>query len=187
MCSTTGRQEITTLLFLEFLSSGIVFEHGVSSAMYGPMSNQDPKGIDGEWLALFERAGVNPSYRALAAKTDHQIDHTRARRVILGLGTTDEAITAVASALGTTREVIQQLRGEEPSEPFELPNRARRLSRRQREAIIAVVDAMLEGLPDDVEVGTDPEVVAAHDRVAARLKGIEESDQGGEVSQGRGR
>ena len=143
------------------------------------MSKHEPQGIPDSWHELFESAGIKPSYRALAAKT-HSLDHTRTRRVILGLGTTDSAISQVAEALQTTPAVIQDLRGEEPTEPFELPDRARHLTRRQREAIITVIDAMLDSA-DDSEV-SDPSLIAAQ-RAAARRQRVKDGDQSSQISQ----
>lgn len=98
--------------------------------------------VPDQWLPLFKKADIAVSYRALAERAG--IDHTRARGVLLGAGTTEEAVAAVAAAFRVTPRKVWELHGEPVHAPFTLPFGAGRLNRREREAVLAVVDAILD-------------------------------------------
>lgn len=112
-----------------------------------------------QWRPLFEKIGVEFGYRPLAARIN--MDHTRLRRLLLGGGTTSEAIQAVADAFGVSPEVIRQLRGEQQIayEPFTLPDEAGRLNQNERRVIRAMIRALLDarGERHDMEAATEPD------------------------------
>lgn len=97
-----------------------------------------------KWRYLFDKIDVEFGYRPLA--THIKMDHTRLRRLLLGGGTTNEAIEAVADAFKVKPNVIRELRGEPPIEyePFTLPDDAGRLNHNERNVIRAVIRALLE-------------------------------------------
>jgi len=97
--------------------------------------------IPDQWLPLFKDKNID-SYRELGRKAD--LDYTRARRVVVGEGTTDDAVHAVAGVFGITPRRVWELRGEPVPKPFTLPDRAGHLTRKERAAILAVVDSILE-------------------------------------------
>lgn len=97
-----------------------------------------------QWRPLFDRAGIEFGYRPLAARAG--LTHTRVHRLIRGGGTTDEAIQMVAAALGVKASKVRELR-DEPAveiEPFILPDDAGRLNDKERDAIRAVIRALLD-------------------------------------------
>lgn len=144
--------------------------------------------VPDHWLPYFEKLGVEPnrrSFREVARRAG--VDVGRIRRGMRGEGTSDRTIEILAEVFGISIAEVQQLRGEQPAEPFELPFEARYLTRTQRDAVRAVVQGMLEGrsLPDDMEAG-DVGLATAQEGAAARLKRVQKGDQRGEVGQGGG-
>jgi hypothetical protein len=108
----------------------------------------DKGSVPDQWLPLFNKRQIT-SYRELGRLA--RIDYTRARRVILGGGTTDDAVEAVASALGVTPSKVWELRGEPVPNPFTLPAAAGSLNRKEREAVLAVINAILDAKVQPVE------------------------------------
>lgn len=97
-----------------------------------------------QWRSLFDDAGVEFGYRPLANRIG--MNHTRVRRLLRGGGTTADAIQQVADALRVSTDKIRELRGEPVSgyEPFILPDDAGRLNDKERDAIRAVIRALLD-------------------------------------------
>lgn len=86
-----------------------------------------------QWRPLFDKAGIEFGYRPLAARAG--LTHTRVHRLVRGGGTTDDAIQAVADALGVKASKVRELR-DEPAldiEPFTLPDDAGRLTDAERD------------------------------------------------------
>lgn len=123
------------------------------------------------WRPLFDKIGVEFGYRPLAAYT--RMNHTRVRRLLLGGGTTDEAVRELASAFRVSPDEVYRLRGEEDPDirPFTLPEDAGRLTESERRVIRSMVRALLDArelgnedqgtqdapsdTPTDGEAGTD--------------------------------
>lgn len=99
------------------------------------------RGIPPQWHPYFDAKQIE-GYRELGRKA--QIDWTRARRVVIGGGTTDEAVKAVADALGIPSRQVWELRGQPVPTPFVLPDEAGHLNRRERDAILAIVNSLIE-------------------------------------------
>ena len=97
-----------------------------------------------QWRPLFNKIGVEFGYRPLATRIE--MDHTRLRRLLLGGGTSAEAIQFVADAFGVGPERIRELRGELVTayEPFSLPDDAGRLTHSERDVIRSMVRALLD-------------------------------------------
>ncbi|WP_336790363.1 hypothetical protein [Gordonia malaquae] len=134
---------------------------------------------DEKWRSLFDRAGIEFGYRPLAAKAG--IEYTRARRVLIGLGTTDAAVSAVASAFGVTPDAVRKVRGESRSVvPFTLPDDAGRLNDKERDVIRAMVRALLDA--KDSRHAEQPATDTADPTAAARAQGTEnQKTDGGEL------
>jgi len=86
-----------------------------------------------QWRSLFDTIGVEFGYRPLANHIG--MDHTRLRRLLLGGGTSDDAIRQVADAFRVPESRVRELRGEAAVErkPFTLPDDAGRLNERERD------------------------------------------------------
>lgn len=97
-----------------------------------------------QWRPLFNKIGVEFGYRPLATRID--MDHTRLRRLLLGGGTSAEAIQSVADAFGVGPERIRELRSEQVTayEPFSLPDDAGRLTHSERDVIRSMIRALLD-------------------------------------------
>ncbi|MWA07857.1 hypothetical protein [Streptomyces sp. BA2] len=89
------------------------------------------------------------SYRAAAARSSGRVSHGTIGRIARGDHAgllTGETIDGLALALGVHPTVVEQAAGmyrERPLEPFHMPARADRLTRRERGVILAMVDALL--------------------------------------------
>lgn len=107
-----------------------------------------------QWRPLFDKRQIDFGYRPLAAKLN--MNHTRIRRLLLGGGTTEDALHQVAEFFGVPVAKVRELRGEAASnrEPFTLPDDAGRLNERERDVIRSMVRVLLEAreLPDAVPV-----------------------------------
>lgn len=97
-----------------------------------------------QWRPLFDKIGVEFGYRPLAAYA--RMNHTRVRRLLLGGGTTDEAVRELAHAFRVRPEEVYRLRGDTPPgvRPFTLPDDAGRLNETERRVIRAMVRALLD-------------------------------------------
>ncbi|WP_165609468.1 hypothetical protein, partial [Mycolicibacterium fortuitum] len=96
------------------------------------------------WSPLFDKRQIAFGYRPLAAKLD--MNHTRIRRLLLGGGTTEDALRQVADFFGVPVAKVRELRGEAAveREPFTLPDDAGRLTERERDVIRSMVRVLLE-------------------------------------------
>ncbi len=89
------------------------------------------------------------SYRAAAARSHGLISHGTIGRIARGEHTgtlEEETIDGLSLAMDLPRARIERAAGlyrERPAEPFVLPPRASRLTRREREVVLGVVDALL--------------------------------------------
>lgn len=112
-----------------------------------------------QWRPLFDAIGVEFGYRPLASHTG--MNHTRLRRLLLGGGTTDDAVRQVAEAFRVPVTKILELRGqaEASREPFTLPDDAGRLNERERDVIRSMVRVLLDagGERDDMETEKEPD------------------------------
>lgn len=98
-----------------------------------------------QWRPLFDAIGVEFGYRPLANRIN--MDHTRLRRLLRGGGTSAAAVQQVADAFGVPAATVRELRGESRDtalEPFTLPDDAGRLNDAERDAIRAVIRALLD-------------------------------------------
>ncbi|ORV19755.1 hypothetical protein AWB98_02410 [Mycolicibacterium conceptionense] len=97
-----------------------------------------------QWRPLFDKRQIAFGYRPLAAKLD--MNHTRIRRLLLGGGTTEDALRQVADFFGVPVAKVRELRGEAAveREPFTLPDDAGRLTERERDVIRSMVRVLLE-------------------------------------------
>ena len=99
-----------------------------------------------EWPVLVKRAGYS-SLRDFASKIG--IAHTTVSKTFHGqTRPSDETARAIAQALNMSTVEFWERMGERPTTPFELPSKARHLSFSQRQAVLAVVNGMLEGRED---------------------------------------
>ncbi|MFD8197559.1 hypothetical protein [Streptomyces wuyuanensis] len=89
------------------------------------------------------------SYRGAAARGRGFISHGTIGRIARGehAGVLEEdTVIGLSLALGVPRALVEEAAGiqrERPLEPFVLPSRANRLTRRERAAVLGVVDAIL--------------------------------------------
>lgn len=89
------------------------------------------------------------SYRAAAARGRGFISHGTIGRIARGehAGVLEEdTVIGLALALGVSRTCVEKAAGTHrarPLEPFALPSRANRLTRRERAVVLAMVDALL--------------------------------------------
>lgn len=95
-------------------------------------------GIPPQWEEVF----AGRSMRQVAAQAGIYAD--RVGRFIRGEGVDDSTAEKIADALGITVRKAMELRGEPVREPFTLPAKAQLLSRSQRDAVLRVIDGMLE-------------------------------------------
>lgn len=107
------------------------------------MSRRD---IPPQWLPLLEKERIH-SARQLADRLG--IGPSTATRLLHGEQTSPETIERVATLLKEPAAKIRELRGEVVLPPFRLPVEADQLTPRQRQAVLAVVRAMLDPAPDE--------------------------------------
>jgi len=129
--------------------------------------------IPAPWRDAMENAGTY-SLRDLAARAE--VGTSTVSDLIYGRKLTSErTIASVADSLRlpvtTIREWAAAARGEE--RPFELPPEANRLGRRQREAVLAVVRAMLDPVEEKAPI-SGPEPATVHDYALAARRGPSE-------------
>jgi hypothetical protein len=132
----TGGQGITLMEFVDALSTLELFEHPQNREASVDMATNTA--IPTEWLDVF----AGRSLRTIAAAADMSVD--RVSRFIKGHPVADGTADLVADALGISTRKALELRGEPVVEPFRLPDKAHYLNRRQRDAVLSVIDAMLE-------------------------------------------
>lgn len=107
-------------------------------------------GLPPQWEEVF----AGRSMRKVAESAGIYAD--RVSRFVKGEGVEDGTAELIADALGITVKKAWELRGEPIREPFKLPQKAHRLSRSQRDAILRVIDGMLEDR-DDKAADSTPE------------------------------
>lgn len=123
-------------------------------------------GLPPQWEEVF----AGRSMRDIATKAGMHAD--RVSRFVKGGGVSDETAEKIADALGISVKKAYELRGEPVREPFQLPRKAQLLSNSQRDAILRVIDGMLED-HDDKAADSTPEnpglrLVDPADTLAAR-------------------
>lgn len=115
-----------------------------------------------QWRSLFDTIGVEFGYRPLANHIG--MDHTRLRRLLLGGGTSEDALQQVADAFRVPAAKVRELRGEAAVDrkPFTLPDDAGRLTERERDVIRSMVRVLLEAreLGHDMEAAQEPDAQA---------------------------
>ncbi|MDV2477235.1 helix-turn-helix transcriptional regulator [Rhodococcus zopfii] len=99
-------------------------------------------GLPPQWEEVF----AGRSMRDIATKAGMHAD--RVSRFVKGGGVSDETAEKIADALGISVKKAYELRGEPMREPFHLPRKAQLLSHSQRDAILRVIDGMLEERDD---------------------------------------
>ena len=133
------------------------------------------RGLPPQW----EEAFAGRSMRKIAESAGIYAD--RVSRFVKGEGVEDGTAELIADALGITVKKAWELRGEPVREPFKLPEKAHKLSHLQRDAILKVIDGMLEDRPAVKAEGSTGEnpglslVPDAADTLAAR-KGRTQAD-----------
>lgn len=100
-------------------------------------------------LVTRRRASLGLSYRAVAERSDGLVSHSTVHEIESGSRATptDETIDGLALALDLPISQVRRSAGLPPPDietPFVLPRRANRLSRKERGAVLAIVDALLE-------------------------------------------
>lgn len=98
-------------------------------------------------LAEMGEHGRSLSYRDAARRSGGKISHGRLQAIANGeLGKiSDRVVEGIAAAIDVPQQQIyESLSIRRPFEPFVLPKEADRLSRRQRDAVLSVVRAMLD-------------------------------------------
>jgi transcriptional regulator with XRE-family HTH domain len=105
--------------------------------------------IPKQWLKLLGKHGIG-SARKLAEKMD--VGPSTATRLLQGEPVDEDTIDKAAAVLKTTAAQIRELRGEPPRKPFHLPEIADLLTPRQRQAVLAVVRAMVEPATDEAGI-----------------------------------
>lgn len=118
-------------------------------------------GIPEQWEDVF----AGRSIRNIAAAADMSPD--RVIRFLRGHRVADGTADPIADALGISTKRALELRGTPVAEPFRLPDKAHYLTRKQRDAVLSVIDAML----------------VADDTVKAESENA--GSKGGKVVQGR--
>ncbi|MCZ4649459.1 hypothetical protein O4106_21800 [Rhodococcus pyridinivorans] len=129
-------------------------------------------GLPPQWEEVF----AGRSMRQIAAAAGIYAD--RVSRFVKGEGVEEGTAELIADALGIPVKKAWELRGEPINEPFTLPRKAQRLTRSQRDAILRVIDGMLEGRddkPSDPSAGAGLFLVNAADTLAAH-KGRTQAD-----------
>ena len=99
------------------------------------------RGLPPQWEEVF----AGRSMRKVAESAGIYAD--RVSRFVKGEGVEDGTAELIAGALGIPVRKAWELRGEPVREPFKLPEKAHKLSHGQRDAILKVIDGMLEDRP----------------------------------------
>ena len=147
----------------------------------------DPKLPPEQWRPLFDKIGVEFGYRPLATRIN--MDHTKVRRILRGDRTSHEAIKELADGLGIDPTEVYRLRGEEPVEPFTLPDEAGRLTGSERRVIRAMVRALLDARDRDnaVEATTQSDAPGEADEDQKTVVELPRAARRGGSSEGRAR
>lgn len=137
----------------------------------------DPKLPPEQWRPLFDKIGVEFGYRPLATRID--MDHTKVRRILRGDRTSHEAIKDLADGIGVDPAEVYRLRGEEPIEPFTLPDEAGRLTGSERRVIRAMVQALLHARESSGHaVDTTPQPGAPGETKQGKKSELDDSQEG---------
>lgn len=104
--------------------------------------------IPERWRPLMERKGIKVSYRGLSERAD--VSHEAVRRVIRGWSVKPGTIQKVADALGVDREVVNDLRGDQPTlDAWAPPQFSSLLSHEERDALSRLISLMVAGRTHD--------------------------------------
>src|SRR5699024_10409804 len=106
------------------------------------VSIENPKDVPEQWRPIFDRRGIEFTYRALSRRAEGVSLNTIVRALTGAGKTTDRVAGKLSDALGISAERFYELRGVPVEEPFSLPARASQLSARERDAVMGVVDAI---------------------------------------------
>ncbi len=112
------------------------------------MSIEDPQDVPEVWRPHFARQRIAFTFRDLDRNVEGVALNT-IRRALQGVGSPSRrVVTAIAEALDITPDEFMATRakvtGEEPTTPFTLPSRADQLNRRERDAVLSIVHALLD-------------------------------------------
>lgn len=123
------------------------------------MSIEDPQDVPDVWRQHFKRQNIEFTYRDLDRNVEGVALNT-IRRALQGIGTPSRRVSAkIAEALGITPDEFYATRakvnGNEPTTPFTLPTRADLLNQRERDAVLGIVNALLDARDRADEHATD--------------------------------
>lgn len=108
------------------------------------MSVDNPRDVPEQYRPLFEKRGIDFTYRALHRKVEG-VGLNSVVRALTGQGRlSDRVAEGVSAALGVTPNELHALRGHPIAEPFQLPVRASELNQRERDAVLGIVNALLD-------------------------------------------
>ena len=112
------------------------------------MSIEDPQDVPEAWRPHFARRRIEFTFRDLDRATEGVALNT-IRRALLGIGDPSKRVVgAISDALGITPDEFLATRsavtGERPTTSFVLPARADQLNRRERDAVLSIVNALLD-------------------------------------------
>lgn len=117
--------------------------HGTAREGSG-VSVDNPRDVPEQYRPLFEKRGIDFTYRALHRKVEG-VGLNSVVRALTGQGRlSDRVAEGVSAALGVTPNELHALRGHPIAEPFQLPVRASELNQRERDAVLGVVRALLD-------------------------------------------
>lgn len=139
------------------------------------MSIEDPQDVPEAWRPHFARRRIEFTFRDLDRATEGVALNT-IRRALLGIGDPSKRVVgAISDALGITPDEFLATRstvtGEQPTTSFVLPARADQLNRRERDAVLSIVNALLDARDRHAE---QPATDTADPTAAARAQGTED-------------
>jgi len=100
-------------------------------------------------------AELDLSYRRAAARSGGLVSHATLNQLVLGretvTGKSHKTLQGIALAIDLPLSVVAEAAGQTPKEPteFRLPKKANKLSPKQRRAILAMVNALLDEQESD--------------------------------------
>lgn len=139
------------------------------------MSIEDPQDVPEAWRPHFARRRIEFTFRDLDRATEGVALNT-IRRALLGIGDPSKRVVgAISDALGITPDEFLATRstvtGEQPTTSFVLPARADQLNRRERDAVLSIVNALLDARDRHAE---QPATDTADPTPTARAQGTED-------------
>ncbi|MGO3325358.1 hypothetical protein [Gordonia sp. (in: high G+C Gram-positive bacteria)] len=123
------------------------------------MSIDEPQDVPDVWRPHFARQRIEFTFRDLDRQVEGVALNT-IRRALQGVGDPSRrVVAAISEALGITPDEFAETRatinGEQPSTSFTLPSRADQLNRRERDAVLTIVNALLDARDRNAELSAD--------------------------------